>query len=173
MPVLLSESDVRAVLGMDDLIGAMEKALDRFSAGGVRQPLRTIMDVGTGQAFFGVMPAFIEQPAALGTKLVSVYHSNTTRGLPSHLATIILLDPETGALQAVVDGRYITEARTAAASAASARHLARPDARVAGHLRNGRAGPEPRRGAHGRPHVRRGPYLGARPRSTREPWPGN
>ena len=130
MPVLLSESDVRAVLCMEDLIGAMEKALDRFSAGGVRQPLRTIMDVGTGQAFFGVMPAFIEQPAALGTKLVTVYHSNTTRGLPSHLATIILLDPETGALLAVVDGRYITEARTAAASAASTRHLARPDTRV-------------------------------------------
>jgi ornithine cyclodeaminase len=130
MPVLLGEKDVRAVLSMDDLIGAMETALDQYSGGGVRQPLRTVVDVGDGHAFFGVMPAYIRQPPALGTKLVSVYHSNAALGLPSHLATIVLLDPETGALQAVMDGRYITEARTAAVSAASAKHLARPDARV-------------------------------------------
>lgn len=129
MPVLLSEKDVRAVLSMGDLIGAMEVALDQFSAGAVRQPLRNIVDVGHG-AFYGVMPAFIAQPAALGTKLVSVYHSNAERGLPSHLATIVLHDPDTGALRAILDGRYITEARTAAVSAASAKHLAREDARV-------------------------------------------
>lgn len=129
MPVLLSEKDVRAVLSMDDLIAAMETALNQFSAGAVRQPLRNIVDVGGG-AFYGVMPAFIGEPAALGTKLVSVFHTNAARGLPSHLATIVLLDPETGALLAIMDGRYITEARTAAVSAASARHLARKDARV-------------------------------------------
>src|SRR5688572_10269731 len=130
MPVLLGEKDVRVVLSMDDLIAAMETALDQYSGGGVRQPLRSIVDVGDGHAFYGVMPAYIRDPAALGTKLVSVYHSNAALGLPSHLATIVLLDPDTGALQAVMDGRYITEARTAAVSAASARHLARADARV-------------------------------------------
>jgi len=130
MPVLLGEKDVRAVLSMDDLIATMEGALDQFSAGAVRQPLRTIVDVGDGQAFYGVMPAFISRPPALGTKLVSVYHSNARAGLPSHLATIVLHDPDTGALQAVLDGRYITEARTAAVSAASVKHLARADARV-------------------------------------------
>ena len=130
MPILLGERDVRAVLSMDDLIAAMETALDQYSGGGVRQPLRSVVEVGDGHAFYGVMPAYIRQPAALGTKLVSVYHSNAALGLPSHLATIVLLDPETGALQAVLDGRYITEARTAAVSAASAKHLARSDARV-------------------------------------------
>ena len=137
MPVLLNESDVRAVLSMDDLIGAMEGALDQFSAGGVRQPLRSVMDVGDGHAFYGVMPAFIKDPPALGTKLVSVYHSNAAVGLPSHLATIVLLDPETGALQAILDGRYITEARTAAVSAASVKHLARKDASVLAVLGSG------------------------------------
>jgi alanine dehydrogenase len=137
MPVLLSENDVRAVLSMDDLIVAMEVALDQFSAGGVRQPLRSVLDVGDGHAFYGVMPAFISQPPALGTKLVSVYHSNAALGLPSHLATIVLLDPETGALQSVMDGRYITEARTAAVSAASAKHLAKKDARVLAVLGSG------------------------------------
>ena len=71
MPVLLSEKDVRAVLSMDDLIGAMETALEQFSAGAVRQPLRNIVDAGHG-AFYGVMPAFMTRPAALGTKLVSL-----------------------------------------------------------------------------------------------------
>jgi ornithine cyclodeaminase len=136
VPVLLSEKDVRAVLSMDDLIAAMETALDQFSAGAVRQPLRNIVDAGGG-AFYGVMPALIARPHALGTKLVTVYHSNAERGLPSHLATIILHDPDTGALSAVMDGRYITEARTAAVSAASARHLAREDARVLAVLGSG------------------------------------
>lgn len=137
MPVLLGEKDVRAVLSMDDLIPAMEVALDQFSGGGVRQPLRSIVEVDDGHAFYGVMPAYMTRPPALGTKLVSVYHSNAARGLPSHLATIVLLDPETGALQAVMDGRYITEARTAAVSAASTKHLARSDARVLAVLGSG------------------------------------
>ena len=136
MAVLLTEKDVRAVLPMGDLIGAMEAALERFSAGAARQPLRTIVEAG-GHGFYGVMPAYLEGPAALGTKLVSVYHGNAARGLPSHLATIVLHDPETGALQAIMDGRYITEARTAAVSAASAKHLARPDARVLAVLGTG------------------------------------
>jgi ornithine cyclodeaminase len=136
MPVLLSEKDVRAVLSMDDLIAAMETALDQFSAGAVRQPLRNIVEAGGG-AFYGVMPAFIARPAALGTKLVSVYHANAERGLPSHLATIVLHDPETGALSAIIDGRYITEARTAAVSAASTKHLARQDARILAVLGSG------------------------------------
>jgi len=137
MPLLIGEKDVRMVLSMDDLIVAMEGALDRYSAGAVRQPLRSVVEIGRGHAFYGVMPAYIESPAALGTKLVSVFHSNLERGLPSHLATIVLLDPETGALDAIVDGRYITEARTAAASAASAKHLAREDARVLAVLGSG------------------------------------
>jgi ornithine cyclodeaminase len=140
MPVLLSEADVRAVLSMNDLIDAMETALDRFSSGGATQPLRSVIDVGahgSHHAFYGVMPALVRDPPALGTKLVSVFSANAGRGLPTHLATIVLLDPETGALAAIVDGRYITEARTAAVSAASARHLARDTADVLAVLGTG------------------------------------
>jgi ornithine cyclodeaminase len=74
------------------------------------------------------MPAYVPSPASLGAKLVTVFGENHKRDLPSHLATILLLDPETGALQAIMDGRYITEARTAAVSAVSTRFLARTDA---------------------------------------------
>ena len=65
---------------------------------------------------------------SLGAKLVTVFEANHAKGLPSHLASIVLLDPETGALKALLDGRYITEARTAAVSAVSSRLLARKTA---------------------------------------------
>ena len=125
---LLTEDHVKALLPMAGLIPAMESAVAHFSAGDVLQPVRTVLTVGPTRAYYGLMPAYIEQPPRLGAKLVTVFNENHTRGLPSHLATIILLDPETGALLAIMDGRYITEARTAAVSAVSARHLSRATA---------------------------------------------
>lgn len=137
MPLFLSEQDVRIVLSMDDLIPAMHDALAQFSSGGVQQPLRTVLQVGADHAFFGVMPAELRAPPALGTKLVTVFGNNPSLGLPTHLATIVLLDPATGELLAIMDGRYITEARTAAVSAVSAKLLAREDARVLAILGSG------------------------------------
>jgi alanine dehydrogenase len=123
---LLTEADVKAVLTMDDLIETMTSALKAFSSKQAVQPVRTIIPVAGNDAFFGSMPALVrgERPA-LGEKLVTVFGANHAKGLPSHLATIVLLDPETGALLALLDGRYITEARTAAVSAVSSRLLAR------------------------------------------------
>jgi len=122
---LLTESDVRSVLTMDDLIEAMSSALASYSSGRVEQPVRNVIAVSGHHSFFATMPAFSREPAALGAKLVTVFESNAARNLPSHLASILLLDPETGALRALLDGRYITEARTAAVSAVSSRLLAR------------------------------------------------
>jgi alanine dehydrogenase len=116
------------VLSMRELIAAMESALARFSSRDVAQPVRTVVEVGMQKAFFGVMPAFIPDVPALGTKVVTVFPSNSAAGLPTHLATIVLLDPMTGELLAIADGRYITEARTAAVSAVAVKLLARPQA---------------------------------------------
>ena len=125
---LLTEAHVTALLPLTDLIASMETALARFSAGDVLQPVRTVLSVGPTKAYYGLMPAYVADPPQLGAKIVTVFAENHRRGLPSHLATIFLLDPDTGALIALMDGRYITEARTAAVSAVSARHMARPDA---------------------------------------------
>lgn len=113
---------------MGDLVHAMEVALARFSAGEVLQPVRSVLMVGPTKAYFGLMPAYVPNPGSLGAKLVTVFADNPSKQLPSHLATILLLDPETGSLLALMDGRYITEARTAAVSAVSARFLARAEA---------------------------------------------
>lgn len=132
---ILNESDVKSVLTMDDLIDTMSAALKSFSARQVEQPVRSIIAVDGNHAFFGTMPAFARAEtgasfgaASLGAKLVTVFEANHAKGLPSHLASIVLLDPETGALKALLDGRYITEARTAAVSAVSSRLLARKTA---------------------------------------------
>src|SRR5580692_3704857 len=137
MALFLTESDVRALLTMPDLIAAMEMALAAFSAGTVVQPVRTVLEVGEQKSFFALMPAYIAATPALGAKLVTLYESNTALGLPTHLATIILLDPETGALAAILDGRYVTEARTAAVSAVSVKKLARENSRVLAILGSG------------------------------------
>ncbi len=140
---LLTEADVKAVLTMDDLIETMTSALRRFSTGRVVQPVRPTVVIDE-QSFFATMPAFVRgsevRPrsdpgqtsnageAALGAKLVTVFGGNAAQGLHSHLASIVLLDPQTGALLALLDGRYITEARTAAVSAVSSRLLSKKTA---------------------------------------------
>ncbi|HEV2689385.1 MAG TPA: ornithine cyclodeaminase family protein [Bryobacteraceae bacterium] len=128
MAIWLNEEDVRAVLSMAELIEAIEAAAVAFSAGRVNQPVRTVLETPGG--FFVSMPAFLGSTPAMGAKLVTVFHANAEKGLPTHLATIVLLDPLTGGLLAVMDGRYITEARTGAASAVAARYLARPESSV-------------------------------------------
>ena len=135
-PRFLNEDDVRARLRMPDLIDSMERALVEFSAGRVQQPVRTVLEFGA-QRFFGLMPSYVPSLPALGAKLVTVCANNAGHGLDTHQAVIVMLDPETGMAEAILDGRYITEARTAAVSAVSARHLARKNARVLGILGSG------------------------------------
>src|SRR4051812_1970462 len=136
MPVWLNEDDVRAVLSPTELIDAIETALVDFSRGAVAQPVRTAIEIGE-QSFFAVMPALYRAAGVLGAKLVTVVPSNAARGLHTHLAAISLFDPGTGELLAILDGRYITEVRTAAASAVSVRHLARESSRVLAILGSG------------------------------------
>src|SRR5213082_4070552 len=82
-----------------------------------------------------MMPALT--PDGLGIKIVTFYASNAERGLPTHMATIFLVDPETGAPLAVMDGTLITEMRTAAVSAVATKLLASPDAKILAILGSG------------------------------------
>jgi alanine dehydrogenase len=125
---LLTEEHVRSVLPMADLIACMESALGRFSSGDVQQPVRTVLSVGPQKHWWALMPAYVNRPPIMGAKIVTVFSTNADRGLHTHQAAIMLFDPDTGTLQAVMDGRYITEARTGAVSAVSARYLSRADA---------------------------------------------
>ena len=134
-PLFVNGEQVRNHLQMTDLIPAMEKALIDFSTGKVTQPVRSVIKVDPPGGFLGLMPALT--PNGLGLKAVTFYPSNAERGIPTHMATIFLVDPETGAPLAIMDGRLITEMRTAAVSAAATKLLTGPDAKVLAILGSG------------------------------------
>ena len=134
-PIFLNEQQVRHHLRIADLIPAMEKALTAFSAGKVTQPVRSVIKVDPPGGFLGLMPALT--PDGLGLKAVTFYPSNAERGIPTHMATIFLVDPRTGTPLAIMDGRLITEMRTAAVSAAATKLLASPDSKILAILGSG------------------------------------
>jgi ornithine cyclodeaminase/alanine dehydrogenase-like protein (mu-crystallin family) len=134
-PLFLNEEQVREHLRMADLIPAMEKALIDFSDGKVTQPVRSVINVDPPGGFLGLMPALT--PEGLGLKAVTFYPSNAEHGIPTHMATIFLVDPRTGRPLAIMDGRLITEMRTAAVSAAATKLLAVPDSKILAILGSG------------------------------------
>jgi alanine dehydrogenase len=124
----LSAAEVEALLDLDALVDAVATAMADLSAGRASVPPRIAALVPEREALLAAMPAFLPSANALTTKLVSLFPQNRDR--PTHQALICVFDPTTGTPAAVMDGRVITEARTAAGSALSARLLARDDART-------------------------------------------
>lgn len=131
--MMLDEAAVRRLLRMEEVIPAMERALADFSSGEVVQPVRTVLPIADHGGFLGLMPALTG--VALGAKLVTFYPHNT--GVPTHQAIIQLFQPETGEPLVTMDGRLITEVRTAAVSAVATKYLARPNAGVLAILGSG------------------------------------
>jgi ornithine cyclodeaminase/alanine dehydrogenase-like protein (mu-crystallin family) len=135
MVMYLDEDRVRGLLRWDQLIAAMEEALADFSLGRVLQPVRNMLTIEEGQRYLGIMPAVAGD--AMGAKLVSFFPQNAATGMPTHMAMIVLFSSQTGEPLAVMDGRLITEMRTAAVSAAATKLLAAPDSRVLALLGSG------------------------------------
>jgi thiomorpholine-carboxylate dehydrogenase len=131
--MMLDEDAVRRLLPMKELIPAMARVLAELSAGRVVQPVRLMLPVAEHQGFFATMPAYAA--GALGAKLVTFYPGN--QGIPTHHALILLFRPDTGEPLVTMDGRLITEMRTAAVSAVATRHLARTDASTLAILGSG------------------------------------
>jgi ornithine cyclodeaminase/alanine dehydrogenase-like protein (mu-crystallin family) len=129
---VLDEAAVQQRLRYEQLIPAVADALAALAAGRVVQPVRTVLPIEPHRGFFAVMPAYA---GAMGAKLVTFYPHNV--GVHTHHALIVMLKPETGEPLAVMDGRLITEMRTAAASAVATQQLARQNARVLGIIGSG------------------------------------
>jgi ornithine cyclodeaminase/alanine dehydrogenase-like protein (mu-crystallin family) len=133
--LFLNEDQVREALSYDQLIPAMRQALVDFSAGRVVQPVRTVMSVTGHSGWFAVMPAVYG--GVMGAKMVTFYPGNVALEKHTHMAMIQLFRSDTGEPLAVMDGRLITEMRTAAVSAVAVDLLALPDAGVLGILGSG------------------------------------
>src|SRR3972149_4374187 len=134
-PILyLSRADVEAVaLDMPTIIRLLEEAFREKGAGRVEMPPKPGIHPRP-DAFIHAMPAHIPAMRAAGIKWVSGYPENVKRGLPYVSGLVILNDDQTGLPTCVMDCTWITAYRTGAATALSARYLARPDSEVVGIL---------------------------------------
>lgn len=135
MSLLLNRETIRGLLTMSDTMALLERAFGELAAGDAVMPQRTAVADPDHNGWYAFMPAQLKQQGALGIKAVTVYKDNPAKfNLPSTLATIILLDGDTGKTIAVMDGGFITAMRTGGVSGLATKYLAREDAKVAGVL---------------------------------------
>jgi len=122
---VIDQEMVRRILTYEACIPLMRQAMIALSGGRTTQVLRQIIDLKGGRAF-GVMPGAAE--ATFGAKMISVYPENFAKGIQSHQGAVLLFEPQSGALAAVIHAGEVTAIRTAAATAAASDALARPNA---------------------------------------------
>jgi alanine dehydrogenase len=132
--LVLSHREVEILLDLERLVEAVGSALAELSSGRASMPARIAADV-TDRGLLAAMPTHLPSTGALTVKLVSVFPGN--RELPTHQAVICCFDPVTGQPVALMDGGYVTAARTAAGSALATQLLARPDSRLVTVLGSG------------------------------------
>jgi alanine dehydrogenase len=135
--LVLSRRDVEELLDLDDLLDAVASAMVDLSAGRTSMPPRVAASVDEQEGDLFAMLAYAPALGALSTKLVALFPRNAGGELPTHQAVIIVFDPANGRPVALMDGTYITAARTASGSALSVRLLAREDASVLAVLGTG------------------------------------
>ena len=135
MTLHIDDPTARRLLRLPELLAGMRRVLVDLSAGKVIQPLRTVMEIPAEQGFLFLKPALTRD--ALATKLITLVPGNAARGLPTLLATIVLMDPATGQPLAVMDGTWITALRTAAVSAVAADALSPPGPKIVAMLGSG------------------------------------
>ena len=140
MTLLLTRGDVAALLTLDECIDAVEAGFARQAAGGAVGPGVLALHVPGGG--FHVKAAGLRLSRFyVAAKLNANFPDNPARrGLPTIQGVVVLSDGEDGRPLALLDSMEITALRTGAATAVAARHLARPDARVATVVGCGRQG---------------------------------
>lgn len=132
--LILSEAQVRGLIEIDELIGALKQAHIQYSTGKTVMPVRLVVPLADIQGRITSMPGYLSEDKSLGMKVVTYFHNNPRQNLPAILASILLFNADTGKLIAVMDGSYITAVRTACGSALATDALANPGSTVLGIL---------------------------------------
>ena len=128
--LLLSKSDIKKVFSMKDAIEADKLAFQMLEEGNCEVPLRVQIQAKDDKGTFLFMPAYSGALGAAGLKVVNVFPDNTEKGLPTTPAQVFLVDGETGMVSAIMDGTYITQVRTGAASGAAFDLLAKKECEI-------------------------------------------
>ncbi len=129
--LLLSDDEISRLLSMGEAMDAVEKAFGEFAKGSVKMPARSTIMLDRYSGSISFMPSYLPESGALATKIISIYPRNPEKGLPTTVAWIVVNDPETGMIEALLDGTYLTAMRTGAVTGVAARYLAPKDTRVA------------------------------------------
>ena len=131
--LLLPEKTVRKMLSMEDVMHAVESAFKMKGSGHAQMPPKQYLFMSKYNGDLRTMPAYLEENDVVAVKIVNSHPENRRKhGLPTVMATIILIDPKTGAPVAIIGGTWITDLRTGAAGAIAAKYLANKDPKIIG-----------------------------------------
>ncbi|MEO9875637.1 MAG: iminosuccinate reductase BhcD [Anderseniella sp.] len=132
--LIVSEETCKVVVGRSDAFAAVESVFSAMASGDAYNFPVIREAIGHADALYGFKSGFDRAGLVLGLKSGGYWPGNMDKGLTNHQSTVFLFDPDTGQLQALVGGNYLTAIRTAAASSVSIAHLARKDAKVLGMI---------------------------------------
>ncbi|GFI44574.1 delta(1)-pyrroline-2-carboxylate reductase [Lachnospiraceae bacterium] len=138
--LLLSREDIKKVFTMRDAIEANKKAFQLLVDGKCNAPLRTNIQAPKQEGCFLFMPAYVEEMDTASLKIVNVFPHNIEQGLPALPAQVMLIDGKTGVVQALMDGNYVTQLRTGAASGAAFDVLAKKECKIGALIGTGGQG---------------------------------
>ncbi|MEM3677985.1 MAG: alanine dehydrogenase [Candidatus Bathyarchaeia archaeon] len=130
--LFLNQEEVAGLLNMKDTLKAVEDAFREKGRGNVQMPPKVYLYYEKHGGDLRVMPSYMERVEKSGVKIVNVHPNNPSKGLPTVMAVITLVDPTTGAPMAVMDGTLITAFRTGAGSGVATKYLAKKDSRILG-----------------------------------------
>ena len=132
----LSGPDINSLgLTHADILTAVEGAVRAHGRGRtVVEPRVHLVPDNDGAGHFNVLRGHLSEPGVSGIKVVGDFVANHVAGLPSELGLLTLYDPRTGVPLSIMDATLITACRTGAMTAVGARYLARPDAKILGHV---------------------------------------
>lgn len=139
--LLLSREDISKVFKMRDAIEANKRAFQLLVDGKCDVPLRTNIQAPSQDGCFLFMPAYVEEMETASLKIVSVFPKNIDKGLPALPAQVLLIDGTTGVVEAMMDGGYVTQIRTGAASGAAFDVLAKKECKIGALIGTGGQGP--------------------------------
>ena len=138
MVLILSKDDVRLLLRLEDAIEVVEESFKRLALGKVLMPLRSIIQIPKHIGMIGTMPAYLKEAEIAGLKIFTVIPNNPSKNnFPTTTASILLINPITGQLLALIEGSYLTAIRTGAASAVATRKLSKFDSTRIGIIGSG------------------------------------
>ncbi len=133
--MLLNEQEVAGLLSIEEVLEVVEVAFKERALGYVQMPAKTYLRYSKDNGDLRTMPSYLERLDISAVKVVNAHPENKKKfGLPTVMATILLIEPKNGKLLAVLGGTNITSMRTGAAGAIAAKYLAREDSKTVGFI---------------------------------------